>query len=71
MRLIRLKEVLHLTGLARSSVYRLVSSKEFPAPVSLGDRAVAWIESEIQDWVLSRIEQRNNGKALPDLAALK
>lgn len=71
MRLIRLKEVLHLTGLARSSVYRLVSAKDFPAPVSLGDRAVAWIESEIQDWVLFRIEQRNNGKAAPELITQK
>lgn len=71
MRLIRLKEVLHLTGLARSSLYRLVSANNFPAPVSLGDRAVAWIESEIQDWVLFRIEQRNNGKAVPNLVKLK
>jgi prophage regulatory protein len=31
----------------------------FPRPVSLGSRAVAWIESEVQDWILERIEERD------------
>lgn len=59
MRIIRLKEVLNMTGLARSSVYRLMDSKLFPAAVSLGDRAVGWVESEVQDWIALRIGERD------------
>lgn len=59
MRLIRLKEVLHLTGLARSSIYKLIASGEFPDSVNLGDRSVAWVESEVQEWVLAKISKRD------------
>lgn len=59
MRIIRLSEVLVSTGLARSTVYKYVADGSFPKPVSLGDRAVGWVESEVQDWVLARIEERD------------
>lgn len=61
MRIIRLSEVLANTGLARSTLYKYVADGAFPKPVSLGDRAVGWVESEVQDWVLSRIEERDRG----------
>lgn len=61
MRIIRLSEVLANTGLARSTLYRYVADGAFPKPVSLGDRAVGWVESEVQDWVLARIEERDKG----------
>ncbi len=63
MRIIRLSEVLANTGLARSSVYRYVAEGSFPKPVSLGDRAVGWVESEVQEWVLARIEERDRGQS--------
>ena len=59
MRIIRLSEVLSSTGLARSTVYKYVASGSFPKPVSLGDRAVGWVESEVQEWVLARIAERD------------
>jgi len=62
MRIIRLSEVLASTGLARSTVYKYVGDGCFPKPVSLGDRAVGWVESEVQDWVLARIEERDRGE---------
>jgi prophage regulatory protein len=55
--LIRLPQVKRLTGLARSSIYRRVQDRSFPAPVNLGGRAVAWVESEVQGWIQSRIEE--------------
>lgn len=63
MRIIRLSEVLANTGLARSTVYKYVADGSFPKPVSLGDRAVGWVESEVQEWVLARIEERDKGQA--------
>jgi prophage regulatory protein len=39
---LRLPAVIHLTGLGRSTIYRMVAAKEFPCPVKLATRAVAW-----------------------------
>lgn len=64
MRIIRLSEVLASTGLARSTVYKYVADGSFPKPVSLGDRAVGWVESEVQDWVLARIEERDQAASV-------
>ena len=50
-RLIRLPNVLNRTGLARSTIYLRISEGEFPRPISIGKRAVAWLESEIDDWL--------------------
>ena len=63
MRIIRLKEVIDSTGLARSTIYKYIGDGSFPKPVSLGDRCVGWVESEVTDWILVKIEER-------DLAAL-
>ncbi len=59
MRIIRLKEVIDLTGLARSTVYKYVGEGSFPKPVSLGDRCVGWVDTEVQDWILDKIEARD------------
>ena len=47
------------TGLARSSIYKFMNEDRFPRSVSLGSRAVAWIETEIDEWIENKIEQRN------------
>jgi prophage regulatory protein len=56
-KLIRLGAVKDLTGLSRSSIY---AHPDFPRPVKIGagGRAVAWVESEIRDWVEARIKER-------------
>ncbi|MBB3140321.1 helix-turn-helix transcriptional regulator [Halomonas organivorans] len=59
MRLIKLKDVISLTGLARSTIYKYISEERFPKPVSLGERNVAWVEEEIQDWILEKIAERD------------
>jgi prophage regulatory protein len=59
MRIIRLREVLDTTGLARSTVYKFVSEGTFPKPVSLGDRCVGWVESEVQSWILDKVKLRD------------
>jgi prophage regulatory protein len=51
---LRLPAVKELTGLSRSSIYRLVQLGRFPAPVKLSERASAWRESEINQWLASR-----------------
>ena len=54
-RFLRLKEVKHTVGLGRSAIYQKVKDREFPAPVSLGARAVAWLSDEIGAWMDARI----------------
>jgi len=55
-RLIRLKEVQHRVGLGRSTIYRWISEGHFPRPVQLGGHAVAWQESEVEEWIRRRIQ---------------
>ncbi|EGS3504974.1 AlpA family transcriptional regulator [Salmonella enterica] len=49
--LIRLPEVLKRTGFGKAWIYRLISEGCFPAPVKIGTRAVAFVESEIDEWI--------------------
>lgn len=56
--LIRLKRVEEKTGLKKSMVYDLIKSNNFPKAVKIGERAVAWIESEIEQWIADRIKAR-------------
>ena len=49
---------MHCSGLARSTVYKYVAAGTFPQPVTLGERAVAWVEQEIFDWIENKISQR-------------
>ena len=50
MQLLRLSDVTKLTGLSRATVYRLVEKDRFPRPRRIGDRAVAWVNSEVEEW---------------------
>lgn len=59
MRIIRLKDVIDCTGLGRSTVYKFISEGSFPKPVSLGDRCVGWVEGEVHDWIMARVEERD------------
>ena len=63
MRLMKLKEVMHTTGLARSTVYKYIADGNFPKPVSLGERNVAWLQSEIEDWIMEKVELRDTQEA--------
>ena len=54
-KLVRLEAVKELTGLSRSTIY---ADPTFPRQVKIGQRAVAWVESEIREWVEARIAER-------------
>ncbi len=54
--ILRLPDVKARTGLSRSTIYLRVSEEAFPSPVSLGGRAIGWVESEINDWIVEQIE---------------
>jgi len=54
---IRLPEVQRRTGYSKAWLYRLISEKRFPQPVKIGSRAIAFIESEIDEWINLRITE--------------
>ena len=64
MKLLKIKNVIALTGLSRSHLYALAQSGQFPKPVKLSERSSAWLESEVLDWIESRIAQRNKGETV-------
>ncbi|MEH6556048.1 MULTISPECIES: AlpA family transcriptional regulator [Pseudoalteromonas] len=59
-RLIKLKEVIQKTSLGHSSIYKFISEGTFPKQVSLGAKSVAWLESEVDDWIMERLGERDN-----------
>ncbi len=59
MKIIRLKEVIAITGLSRSTIYERMSMEEFPHSVNLGGNAVGWVSSEVYSWVENRIKERD------------
>ena len=71
MRLIRLKDVKCVTGLGRSTIYKYIEEGTFPKSVSLGERAVAWVESEVISWVMAKIEARDAHQSLTAVSQLK
>ncbi|WP_343611084.1 AlpA family transcriptional regulator [Novosphingobium sp.] len=51
MAILRRPQVESMTGLSRSSIYRMMNAGTFPKPLRLGAQAVGWIEGEIRDWI--------------------
>jgi prophage regulatory protein len=51
---LRMRAVTHMTGLGRSTIYRLVAQDKFPSPVRLANRAVAWRRSDLERWSEAR-----------------
>jgi prophage regulatory protein len=52
---LRLPAVKALTGLSKSSLYALIRTHSFPAPVRLGPRTAAWVRSEVKEWAEERV----------------
>ena len=58
--ILRLPKLMQKVGLGRSSIYLRVKNHTFPAPITLGGRAVGWLESEIDAYLLSCVIQSRN-----------
>jgi prophage regulatory protein len=59
--ILRLRNVKARTGLARSTIYQRMKCGEFPAQISLGPRAVGWLEADIEAWIAKRVASSRNG----------
>jgi prophage regulatory protein len=54
--ILRLPAVKTRTGLSRSTIYLRVAEGRFPKPISLGARAVGWVDAEVETWLAGQIE---------------
>jgi prophage regulatory protein len=63
--LLKIKSVSLKTALPKSTIYLKISQDEFPAPIFLGKRSVAWLESEVDNWIEQRVQdsRRQGGKS--------
>lgn len=52
---LRMPLVVRMTGLGRSTIYRLIAENKFPGPVRVGDRAVAWRQVDLDEWSEGRL----------------
>ena len=68
--ILRLPDVKKRTGLSRSTIYNRVDQRSFPQPISLGGRAIGWIEAEINEWLSQRIAESRSGKRLQEGAVM-
>lgn len=69
--ILRLPAVKLRTGLSRSTIYLRVGQGSFPAPISLGARAVRWLELEVDSWLAAQINlSRETGSKGPNKEGL-
>ena len=53
-KLLRIADVLETTSMSRSTLWRLVKTGQFPAPLKVGGpngRAVRWLRVEVEEWI--------------------
>ncbi len=56
VKFIKLKEVMEITSLSRSSIYRLMDSGEFPRQIPITPRSVVWAKTHIEEWCDKKIK---------------
>jgi len=59
--ILRLPAVKTKTGQSRSTIYDKMKQGGFPKPVKIGERAVGWVEAEVEAWLKARMQARDGG----------
>ena len=59
-KIVKINDVRHQTHLSVASIYRLAKQGDFPKPIKLGVKASGWLQSEIDDWIQSRLNDRDS-----------
>lgn len=53
-RILRIHQITEMVGLSRASIYRLMRMSRFPKSITIGIKAVGWLESEIELWLTEK-----------------
>lgn len=62
MKFIKLPQVMDMTGLGKTSVYKFMSENCFPMPVTLIGKSKAWVDYEVVEWIEKRINERDEAR---------
>ena len=57
MQIYRIKDVIKVTGLSRSTIYRLMEQGKFPKPIKLSQRIIGFLEEDIDQWIQERYQE--------------
>jgi len=60
MNLLRVEDVVKKTSIGKSTIWLWVKEKRFPQPIKLSERISVWKESDIDEWIESKIDQRDS-----------
>lgn len=63
MKVLRLNEVIEKVGLGRSSIYALMAEGQFPMNIRLHKQSVGWLNSELDEWIMAKVVERDQGTA--------
>lgn len=66
MKFLRLKAVKERIGLGTTSIYKMVNEGTFPKPVRILGKNVAWIDAEVDEWMMQRIADER-GDVIPEM----
>ncbi|SVC33303.1 uncharacterized protein METZ01_LOCUS286157 [marine metagenome] len=58
-RILKVKQVAEEINVSVAQVYKLVSLGRFPKPIKLGERGSGWLTTEIDAWLQSRVDARD------------
>ncbi|MTD33721.1 helix-turn-helix transcriptional regulator [Paludibacterium denitrificans] len=58
MKALRMKMVMEITGLPRSTIYFYIKNGKFPKPIKLGPKSSAWLDEEVYGWIEERKRER-------------
>ncbi len=53
---VRMSRLVEMIGLSRSTIWKLLSEGQFPNPIRLGSRSIAWRVKDVEEWLQSREE---------------
>lgn len=59
IRMLRLRQVIDVTGLGKTKIYELQAEGNFPMRVKITSHSVAWIEEEVQAWLAARVQENS------------
>jgi len=60
MKLLKLQQVMEKTSLCSSSIYNLMKEGDFPKNISVMGKRKAWLESEVEEWMMAKIADRDS-----------
>ncbi len=59
IQIIRLPDVIAMTGMSRASIYNMVKRGDFPQHVKIGPKASGWVVAEVQEWIAAKVRARS------------